>query len=354
MSAPVALVTGALGTVGYNMVRHLAATGEWRVISVSRRSPAEEHGDDGGVEHVAVDLLDRRAAEAALGRLTGVTHVFFAAKTEAETPALEAERNLALLANTIEALEPAAPHLRHVSIVHGTKWYGCHLGPYKTPAREDDPRHLPPNFYYDQYDYLSRRQAGKAWTWSSLRPHTVWGWAPSARNNIINVIAAHATICRHLRLPLRFPGPPDAYRTVRQATDVGLLTRAMVWSSTSEACAGHAFNVTNGDYFRWDGLWPRIADLFEMPVGPSQQISLGKFMADKGALWAELAARHRLRVRNLSDFVSWEYGDFIFGTRWDDMSSTVKIRAFGFGEAIDSEERCLELLREYRERRLIP
>jgi hypothetical protein len=40
--------------------------------------------------------------------------------------------------------------------VHGAKWYGMHIGPYRTPAREGDPRHMPPNFYYDQQDLVSR------------------------------------------------------------------------------------------------------------------------------------------------------------------------------------------------------
>ena len=38
--------------------------------------------------------------------------------------------------------------------MQGSKWYGNHLGPYLTPARETDPRHMPPNFYYDQQDFL--------------------------------------------------------------------------------------------------------------------------------------------------------------------------------------------------------
>jgi hypothetical protein len=46
----------------------------------------------------------------------------------------------------------------------------CHFGPFKTPARETDPRHLPPNFYYDQEDFLISQSRGKTWSWSALRP----------------------------------------------------------------------------------------------------------------------------------------------------------------------------------------
>ena len=34
--------------------------------------------------------------------------------------------------------------------MQGYKVYGAHLGPFKTPAREDDPPHMPPEFNVDQ------------------------------------------------------------------------------------------------------------------------------------------------------------------------------------------------------------
>jgi hypothetical protein len=48
--------------------------------------------------------------------------------------------NLAMLSNLVEAVEPRSPALRRVVLLQGSKWYGSHLGPYRTPADEDDPR----------------------------------------------------------------------------------------------------------------------------------------------------------------------------------------------------------------------
>ena len=53
-----------------------------------------------------------------------------------------------------ESVEKCSPSLRHVTFYQGGKAYGADLGPFKTPAREDDPRLMPPNFYYDQEDFL--------------------------------------------------------------------------------------------------------------------------------------------------------------------------------------------------------
>lgn len=62
-----------------------------------------------------------------------------------------------MLSNIVEVVEKHAKNLQHVSLIEGTKWYGVHLGPAKTPYKEDDPRYMPPNFYYDQEDYLVSR-----------------------------------------------------------------------------------------------------------------------------------------------------------------------------------------------------
>src|SRR6516162_6065401 len=80
--------------------------------------------------------------------------------------------------NALDAAEAASPLLEHVHLVQGTKWYGMHLGNFKTPARENDPRHLPPNFYYNQQDLIIERQEGKQWTWSASRPYFLIDFAP--------------------------------------------------------------------------------------------------------------------------------------------------------------------------------
>src|SRR5690606_32193394 len=99
------------------------------------------------------------------------------------------------------------------------------LGPFKNPAREDDARHMPPNFYFDQQDLLTERSANKGWSWSCARPHVICGLALGNPLNLISVLGVYATISRELGVPLRFPGKPGAFETIYQATDAGLLAR---------------------------------------------------------------------------------------------------------------------------------
>ena len=68
-------------------------------------------------------------------------------------------------------VEETSTLLRHVTFYQGGKSYGADLGPFKTAAREDDPRLMPPNFYYDQdqEDLLRQRQQGSEWYRFSIR-----------------------------------------------------------------------------------------------------------------------------------------------------------------------------------------
>ena len=77
-----ALIAGATGVVGRNLLRHLLTLDDWDVIAVSRRKPDVE----GRYEHVAVDLLDRAQTFEALKRSRGVTHMFFSAPISSAQP----------------------------------------------------------------------------------------------------------------------------------------------------------------------------------------------------------------------------------------------------------------------------
>lgn len=345
-----ALVVGGLGVAGYGIVRHLASRPDWTVHAVSRRTP----DDPAGATWHSCDLLDRADVERALGELSGISHVFYVAYAARPSFAEEVAPNLAMLANAIETVERAAPDLRHVSLMQGTKAYGTHLGPYKTPARETDPRHMPPNFYYDQEDWLRARAPTARWAWSALRPRTIYGLAANSPMNMTSVLGVYAAISKELGLPLRFPGTPGGYRALQQTVDTDLLARAAVFAATEERCAGEIFNVTNGGLFRWEHMWPRIADFFGMECGPVQTIRLAERMADKEPLWNAMVERHGLRRRSYAETVSWAFGDFQWHAEYDSISETTKLRRFGFHDIVDDEEMLLRQMAELQALKIIP
>ncbi len=350
MTGKTALVVGGTGIIGgaLRVLRGASGSGDVRVAA---RDPA---GLPDGVVPVAVDLLDPASVAAAGDGLTGVTHVFYAALQARPTLAEEVAPNLAMLVHLVDALEARSPGLETVSIMQGGKAYGAFIGPYPTPARESNPRHMPPNFYFDQEDFLRARQAGKGWGWVVMRPGIVGGVSTGNPMNLTAVIAVFAAISRELGLPLRFPGTPEGYSALHQATDAGLLARATEWTATNPDCRNEIFNVTNGDYFRWEGLWPRFADWFGMDIGDPQTIRLTEVMADKGPLWEAMKAKYGLAPYAYEQVAAWGFGDAAFHRHWDAVSNVNKLKQFGFLEWMDSEEMFLGLFEEMRAARLFP
>lgn len=344
-----ALIAGATGVTGRNQLRHLVETGGWDVIAVSRRKP-DLPGD---YTHLAVDLLDPADCAAKLGRDMGVTHIFYSAYVEGPSWAESVPPNRDMLINLLDAVEPHNP-LEHINLMQGSKWYGNHLGPFKTPAQEHDPRHMPPNFYYDQQDHVVARQEGKTWTWSAARPHGICGLAIGNPMNLSMVVAVYASVSKALGLPLRHPGSRANAHALYNVTDSRHLAKAVTWMSTDPACANEPFNITNGDIFRWEDMWPHIADYFGMDLAPAQKINLAHMMADKGPLWAEIAQEHGLRDIPWEQLVGWAYGDFVFTPEFDVCSSMTKARLAGFHDVVDSRAMFLRLFDEFRQARVIP
>src|SRR5262245_41581765 len=290
-----AVVVGALGVIGRYIVERLLAEEGWSVVGVSRRDAPQAPR----YRHIPLDLLDNDACGSKLAGLTDATHVFYAAFQASQGAAADYASNIApnrdMLVNAVTAVAQASPALRRVVLVTGTKYYGSHLGPFRTPARESDPRHMPPDYYFDQIDWLTAFQHGKAWDWVELRPQTLCGFAPGTPMSIMPAIAVYAAISKELGLPLRFPGKPGAYGTLYQVTESSHFANAALWAATEPRCGLQAFNITNGDYFRWRNVWPRIAEVFEMPAGEPQTISLTQHMAGMGALWRAMTEKHGLK-----------------------------------------------------------
>jgi len=348
---PTALIAGGLGVVGRSLVEHLENNPQWSVYGLSRRKPDFETT----AEFISIDLLDVKECKAKLANLKTVTHIFFTPYAARKTFSEEITPNLAMLQNLIETMEQVAPNLKHVQLMLGAKWYGVQFGTqYKTPAKENDSRHMPPNFYYAQHDWLVKKQLGKSWTWSALLPHGVWGFSVGSEMNMLTSIAIYATLSKSAGVPLKFPGTPALYDTVYQIVDVSLLARAMLWTATTKKAENEIFNITNGDFTRWCHLWPRIAEFFDMEVGPVQNLNLQTVMSEKEPVWEKICEEHQLHPYTINDLATWKFMDYTFSNGFDQMSSLTKIRQAGWHEVLDTENTITQQLQYMRDKRIIP
>jgi len=143
--------------------------------------------------------------------------------------------------------------------------------------------------------------------------------------------------------------------------DARLLARALEWAATSAEAVDGTFNVTNGDVFCWQDIWPVLAAVFGMETGDPQPSLLAEVMPGRAREWASTVDRYRLRApRDMGRFVgaSWTYADLLFGTLRSRprpaMLSTVKIRRAGFADCLDSEDMFVDWFRQLQDRRLLP
>ena len=349
MSVKTALIAGASGLIGRRIADHLIGTGGWNVIGLARSMRTSP-----GMRWIAVDLNDSGDCRSKLGGLHEVTHVFYAARFDHPEGMPESvEINAAMLVNLVTVLEPVAK-LQHVHAVHGSKYYGHQLGPVPVPLTEESPRANNRNFYFEQEDFLRAQSRGKAWSYSTSRPHIFGDPAIDYPRSLGLVIAAYALVQRELGLALDFPGTEAGFSMHTQFIDTALLARCIAWMAEEPRCANQSFNVVNGDHPRWADLWPGFAAEFGMRAGVPRNLKLADYMADKGAVWDAIVKRHGLRATRLDTLALWPYGDYVCRPQWDIKSTMTKARALGFGEALDSGTMFARHFAHYRAEKVIP
>ncbi len=346
------MVVGATGAVGAALLSHLADLESWTVLGVSRRAP--QHAVE-GVAYLHCDLLGSGACGNALTQHPPVTHIFYCARvTHSDQPVESTSENLRLLENAIETVERASSELRHVHLVQGGKYYGVHLGPFPTPAREDQSRCAVTNFNHAQQDFLCDRSQRSDWSWSASRPNTLLHYSPHIGRNIVSTLGCYAAICRELRVPLDFPGPAGAFGSLTQFTTLGVLARSMERLATDPKCADKAFNVTNTDVFRWHAVWPLLARFCRVEEGAVRPTCLAEAMADKDEVWQRVCERYKLRPTRLSDVANWPFGDATLERYWDEILCHNRARSHGLDCWDDSVARFFEILDTYRQTRFLP
>ncbi|MFK7914477.1 MAG: NAD-dependent epimerase/dehydratase family protein [Pseudomonadales bacterium] len=334
-------VVGASGVVGRALLEQLNASG-LTATGFSRRRPA----DLPDARFEPLDLLDATACQtAAKGALANTTHLVYAALFE--KPGLIAgwrqqdqmQTNLQMLRNLLEPLQ-INNKLTHVTLLQGTKAYGAHIAPMKIPGIENEPRVQHDNFYWLQQDYLEQVCQRRQWNYTIWRPQIIFGHALHAPMNMLAAIGVYAALQRSRGLPLHYPGGPSA---ITEAVDARLLAKAIEFSLDRPGFANETFNITNGDVFRWQDIWPAITRALGMEPGAPEPVVLSKHLYQEEALWQRITETHGLQPYSIRELVgdSFFYADALFNSSGSQapppaLLSTIKLRQAGFHDCIDS------------------
>ncbi|QJU59721.1 SDR family oxidoreductase [Sphingomonas sp. AP4-R1] len=352
--AGTALVVGASGIVGSATAELLNAEG-WTVHGLARRPTVQP-----GVNPIAADLLDPAATREALKDLNPDA-VFITTWLRQDNEAENIRVNSAMVRHLLDALpKPTGP--RHVALVTGLKHY---LGPFEaygkgtlpqTPFREEQGRLDVDNFYYAQEDEVFAAAARDGFSWSVHRPHTVIGKAVGNAMNMGTTLAAYATLCRETGRPFTFPGSAAQWEGLTDMTDARLLARHLLWAATTPAARNEAFNVVNGDIFRWSWMWRRIAEWFGVERAPFDVIvrPLEQQMAEDAPIWRRIAEREGLAEPDLARLASPWHTDADLGRPIEVVTDMSKSRRMGFTAYQATDDAFFDLFTQLRADRLIP
>jgi nucleoside-diphosphate-sugar epimerase len=349
-----ALVVGASGIVGSATAALLLEQG-WTVHGLARR-PQEQSG----VLPVAADLQDARATAAALAGVRPDA-VFITTWLRQDSEAENIRVNSAMVRNLLDGLRDGGS-TRHVALVTGLKHY---LGPFEaygkgtlpqTPFREEQGRLNIENFYYAQEDEVFAAAARDGFGWSVHRPHTVIGKAVGNAMNMGTTLAVYATLCRETGRPFRFPGSAAQWHGLTDMTDARQLARHLLWATETPAARNEAFNIVNGDVFRWSWMWSRIAEWFAVDAAPfdGTVTPLEDRMAGDAPTWQQIAEREGLVEADLTRLASAWHTDADLGRPIEVVTDMSKSRRLGFTAYQPTDGAFFDLFTRLRADRLIP
>ncbi|AFC85616.1 SDR family oxidoreductase [Frateuria aurantia] len=350
-----ALVIGISGVTGRALSEHLLKQG-WEVHGLSRGRTEVI----AGCHSIRADLTDAEAVSSAITDL-GVSHVFLNAWSRQATEQENCRVNGDIVRHVLQPLGRSG-RLEHAALVTGLKHY---LGPFEayaagevpdTPFRESQGRQPGANFYYAQEDELFAAAREHGFSWSVHRPHTVIGYAPGNAMNMGQTLAVYASLCKAEGKPFIFPGSAAQWNGLTDMTDADQLASQLEWAGTHEAGRNQAFNIVNGDVFRWRWMWPALAEYFGIEAAPfdGRVRPLESRMQQAGDGWRQLAQKHDLKQPDIGQLATWWHTDADLGRPMEVLTDMSKSRKAGFLDYRCTLDSFVQLFERLRQEQLIP
>ncbi|XP_077233756.1 NAD(P)-binding Rossmann-fold superfamily protein [Tasmannia lanceolata] len=364
----VAVIIGVTGIVGNSLAEILPLSdtpgGPWKVYGVARRARPPWNADH-PIEYIQCNISELDETLTKLSPLSDVTHIFYVAWTDRKSESENCEANGSMLKNVLTAVIPNAPNLQHICLQTGLKHY---LGPFEMfgkikphepPFHEDLPRLEYPNFYYTQEDILFQEVEKKeGLSWSIHRPGNIFGFSPFAMMNLVGTLCVYAAICKHEGLRLRFPGNRIAWEEYSSGSDADLIAEHQIWAAVDPYAKNEAFNVSNGDVFKWKHLWKILGEQFGVEIGEGgfdgEGFSLVEMMKEKGGVWEEIVKENELCETKLDEVGTWWFADTVLNVSESFLDSMNKSKEHGFLGFRNSKNSLCYWIDKMKEYKIIP
>ncbi|RVX69025.1 hypothetical protein B0A52_08092 [Exophiala mesophila] len=364
-----AIITGANGISGYAQLQVLAQSPQrWtKIYCLSRRPPAVPGGLPPQAEFIQCDFLKSPEEIGEVLKKSGVKadHIFFFAYIQ--PPPKEGGGiwsaadelttvNKLLLDNFLGALDFANIKPKRFMLQTGAKNYGGHLGPTKVPQQESDPRVLlEPNFYYAQEDSLWDWCRQRSISWNIAMPSYIVGAVPDAAMNIAFPLAVYALVSKYLSEPLRYTGDIVSWQMTQTQSNAFMNAYLEEWMVLTPKAANQKFNALDDSAFSWEGLWPKIAECYDLEwEGPDEDAEYTEvpvlYGAPRGYGNNCLLARYKFTT------AEWAHQPKVCSA-WREIArqhNTDKARKLGFHGYVNTAESFLHTFEGLAQLRMIP
>ncbi|KAL3614274.1 hypothetical protein CASFOL_042348 [Castilleja foliolosa] len=360
----VALIVGVTGIVGNSLaeILPLAETpgGPWKVYGLARR-PRPAWTEDNPITYIRCDISDPDDVRVKLSPLVDITHVFYVTWASRSTEADNCEANGKMFKNLLNEVIPNCPNLKHICLLTGRKHY---IGPFEAfgkiraldpPFTEDMPRLDCKNFYYTLEDILFKEVERKGdLTWSVHRPGPIFGFSPYSLMNVVGTLCVYAAICKHEGNVLRFPGCKAAWDGYYDCSDADLIAEHQIWAAVDPYAKNEAFNVSNGDVFKWKHFWKILAEQFGVECGEYEEgesVRFEELMKGKGPVWDEIVRENGLMPTKFEEVGgNWWIADITMGNECflDTMNKSKEHGFLGFRNSKNSFVSWIEKMKAYK------
>lgn len=362
----VAVIFGATGLVGKELVKKLLSKSRWKVYGIARK-PEIKPTQNPNYHFISCDLLNPSETQQRLSSLQEVTHLFWV--TWASQFPLDSQecydQNKAMLSNALNAILPRTNSLKHLSLQTGAHHYVSLQGPSGGKEvryyHEDSPRASGDfNFYYALEDLAKERIGGKV-AWSVHRPGVIMGNSTRTVFNFMGSLCVYGTLCKNLNLPFVFGGTRECWEeTYIDGSDAGLVAEQHIWAATNEetySTDGQAFNAINGQSLTWKDIWPAIGLKFGLET-PTDMFSpdfvFSAQLSDKAGVWEEIVEREGLVQTAMEDLANWGFLDMLFRCPVKMLGSREKADRMGCASRCDTSDSVMHWIDNMREEKLIP
>ncbi|KAJ0681899.1 putative oxidoreductase [Helianthus annuus] len=128
----------------------------------------------------------------------------------------------------------------------------------------------------------------------------------------------------------RWSWTKEVWEQYSDCSDADLVAEQQIWAAIDPHAKNEAYNVSNGDLFKWKHLWKVLGEQFEVENGGFDgRFSMVEMMRDKGSVWDEIVRENGLVATKLEEVAAWWFVDALLG--WECVLDTMnKSKRHGF------------------------